>query len=407
VKIGLDARTMFMPRRRGTGRNLRDAFGVIPELRPEWDFVLYHQRADAAGAFADAIRPANVTARRIDLPGDRLDAWLNLRLPWAARRDRVDLLHVPANAAPAYCPVPFVATIHDLIPLRVDGECSAAGRRRFERGVRRAVGGAAHIITPSATTRDDLIASFDVSGDRVSVIPWAADRDLVRAWRSRARTSAFPDERLRHPAVVDTRARYGLARDYWIGFSGSSPRKNASGLIEALAELVRARPDVGTELVLTGCEPTAFRHGLAEQARRLGVESRCRLLGFVPHADLPGLLGGARGLVMPSLCEGFGLPILDAFAIGVPVLTSGIGSMAEVAGDAAHYCDPRDARSIARGMAALLDDHACERLAQRGAVREREFTWTRTASAMCEVYEMCLERPGGRTLARIAETLPV
>ncbi len=412
MKIGLDARSMFMPRPRGTGRNLRDAFALIPDLRPEWEFVLYHQRGEIEDTTGNAERrpvgdwspedalPSNVTARRIDIPGDRFDAWLNLRLPWTARREGVDLLHFPANAAPAYCPVPYVVTIHDLIPLRVEGECPPEARRRFERGVRRAVRGAAHIITPSQATRDDLIEWFGVAEDRVTVVPWAADREVVAAWQSpdsgHGTAGGSPADgcgpaapRSRHPAVAAARSKYGLQREYWIGFSGESPRKNAAGLIEAVGTLARTHPAVDVELLLVGCEPAACAARLTELARRAGVGDRCRVLGFVPHGDIAGLLGGARALLMPSLCEGFGLPILDAFALGVPVLTSGFGSMAEVAGDGALYCDPRNAGSIARGMAALLDEGTVERLTRRGAAREGEFTWRRTAEAMCEVYEAC------------------
>jgi glycosyltransferase involved in cell wall biosynthesis len=378
-----------MPRPRGTGRNLRDAYRLIPALRPEWEFVLYHQReagvaagrgnsadSDSASLASAVLSSPNMRTRRIDLPGDRFDLWFQVRLPAAAWRDRVDLLHLPANAAPARCPLPFVVTVHDLIPLTLAGELPATRRRAFQRGVERAVRGAMHIISPSNATRDELHRVFGVPLEKITVIPWAPDQGITAVLDSGT-----------VPAQIErVRARYHLDRPWLLNFSGSSPRKNAAALIDAFARL---SPDVhhDVELVLVGCEPASVRAEFEARSVRLGVRASCRFLGFVPHEDLPGLLCGARGLVMPSLCEGFGLPILDAFACSTPVLTSNLSSMPEVAGDAAIYCDPRNATSIAGGIVQLLDPTVAEPLKRAGAQRLRHFSWEQTARLMCEVYE--------------------
>jgi glycosyltransferase involved in cell wall biosynthesis len=387
LRVGLDARTLFMPRPRGTGRNLLDAYQLIPSLRPDWEFVLYHQRppprtadcrSSSGSALAALLSRPNVRARRVDIPGDRFDLCLQLRLPTAAWRDRLDLLHLPANAAPARCKTPFVVTVHDLIPLTLAGEQSEARRRAFRRGVERAVRGAAHLISPSRATRDELHRTFSVPLDRVTVIPWAPDQGITRALHSGEIAAQ----------IERVRAWHGLNRPWLLNFSGSSPRKNAAGLIDAFARL---SPDVRRDvaLVLLGCEPAAVRAELEARSEGLGVRESCRFLRFVPHEDLPGLLCGARGLVMPSLGEGFGLPILDAFACGTPVLTSNLSSMPEVAGDAAIYCDPRHSASIAEGIVRLLDQPTAERLRHAGRRRLQHFSWEQTAQRMCEVYERC------------------
>jgi glycosyltransferase involved in cell wall biosynthesis len=395
LRIGLDARCIFAPQPRGTGRNLCDAYRLLPTLRPDWEFVLYHQnpapRADDATAALTA--PPNVRARCIDLPGDRFGWWLHARLPLAAWRDGVDLLHLPANAVPTWCPVPYVATIHDLAPLRVPGEYTPAQTRRFRQQVRRAARHAAHLIVPSAATRDELYEEFHVSPARVTVVPWAPDETSAASVRTPA---------AREAAIARVRSAYALPSTWMLNFSGPSRRKNAGGLIAALAQLpesVRSHVCV----VLVGCEPAAFRAELLAQAERLHVAGQVRLLGFVPHVDLSGLIAGARAVLLPSLCEGFGLPILDAFACGVPVLTSALSSMPEVAGAAAVYCEPRSPSSIAEGLRALLDDEVAARLARAGSERVRRFTWLRTARLMCGVYARCLagarERAARRALA--------
>ncbi|MFQ5805266.1 MAG: glycosyltransferase family 4 protein [Phycisphaerae bacterium] len=393
-----------MPCPRGTGRSLLDAYRLIPSLRPDWEFVLYHQRAAAqatterdnspdanlAGVASALLARPNVRARCIDIPGDRFDLWFQVRLPTAAWRDRIDLLHLPANVAPVWCPVPFVVTVHDLIPLTVPGEQPERSRRAFERGVARAVRSAAHIISPSKATRDELHRIFDVTPERITVIPWAPDQGITRAHGGRA--SAESPGTAARAEIERVRIRHGLNGAWLLNFSGSSPRKNAAGLMDAFARL---SPDArrGVQLVLVGCEPASVRAALEARSQRLGVRASCRFLGFVPHEDLPGLLCGARGLLMPSLCEGFGAPILDAFACGAPVLTSKLSSMPEVAGDAAVYCDPHSAASIAEGIIQLLDQTIAQRLKRAGVERLRSFSWERTVRLMCEVYERCVSKP--------------
>ena len=384
MNIGLDARSMVAPRPRGTGRNLRDAFRLIPDLCPEWRFLFYHQRPLSGEDRTAADEPwqhPNVTLRRIDVPGDRFDAWFQLRLPFAARQDRVDLMHFPASAAPAWCPVPFVLTVHDLIPFKLPTELSPRRTQAFGRGLRRGLRRAQHIIVVSRATRDDLRRDFGVPLEKMTVIPWAPD--------SRVSARARHPEDGRHTRQVCD--KYQLPERWLIAFSGSTPRKNARGVLDGFA---RVAPDIrrGVHVVLVGCEPEAYRARLATDADRLGISGQCHILGFAPHDDLPTLLGGASGLLMPSRYEGFGLPILDAFACGVPVLTSNVSSMPEVAGDAAVYCDPQDPGSIARGIEELLNPRKAAELVRRGHARLALFSWERTAEAMRGVYEHCLAR---------------
>ena len=396
MNIGLDARSLTAPRPRGTGRNLLDAYRLIPGLRPQWQFTLFHQRPIAQDRTDHGRRPwdhPNVTLTRLDMPGDRLDAWFQVRMPLAARRARIELLHCPANAAPCWCPVPVVVTIHDLIPLKLRGELNPRQTRRFVRGVSRAARRAAHIITPSEATRDDLHADFRVPREKMTVIPWAAD------------TRVLNEGDIAPNSAVEgaLRSKYGLTARWLLSFSGSTRRKNARGILDGFARVpLETRRHV--QIVLVGCEPADYRDDLNAQAERLGIANQCRVLGFVPHEDLPALLRGSAGLLMPSMYEGFGLPILDAFASGVPVVTSSVSSMPEVAGSAAVYCHPNDPLSIAEGIASILDSNTAGELVRLGYLRLAEFSWERTAAAMCGVYERCLSdrRLTPRAVVRVA-----
>ncbi|MFH1746384.1 MAG: glycosyltransferase family 1 protein [Planctomycetota bacterium] len=377
MNIGLDARSIFSPRPRGTGRNLLDAYRLIPALRPDWRFVLYHQHERDQCPHANAAVPrwpTNVRLRRLDIPGDRLGAWLQIRLPLAAWRDGLDLLHLPANTAPIYCPVPTVVTVHDLAPLKVPDEASPRQRRQFRRGIQRALRSAAHIITPSQATCDELCADFDVDSEHIAIIPWAPDNSLL--------TESNP------AALTTVRDHYGLNRPWLLHFSGRARRKNVAGVIAALRLLP---PEIRAtyQTVFVGCGTVSERAHLQDQVIQAGIADDCRILGFVPHEEVSALLRGAHALLIPSLHEGFGLPILDAFTCRVPVLASQCSSLPEVAGDAALYCDPTAPPSIAAGITRIVRDDVRRDLIRRGAERVSQFTWERTARQMCEVYQRC------------------
>lgn len=425
MRIGIDARSMFAPRPRGTGRNLRDLYALLSRARPDWSFVLYDRRraacdgcADESAGAAGAVRAAgaespdflersaNVARRTVELPGDRFDAWSRWGLPLAAWRDGIDLLHYPANDAPGWCPVPFVTTVHDLIPLRVADEANESERRRFVRRLRRATRRAAHLIVPSRATGNDLAELFGVAPQRVRVIPWAPDRLVLRFAELRRAAPARAND-----AVNDVARRYGLRSPWLVNFSGAAPRKNGLRLIEGFARFVgrfgggrsapldaieRSEPRApcdgwSPQLVLAGCEPRDYQERLLRAARDAGAADDCRFLGFVPHADVAPLIGGACGLLIPSRYEGFGLPVLDAFALGVPVVASRAASLPEVAGDAAVYCDPSDVESIADAIARVLDGRVAARLVEAGAQRVRGFTWVRTADLVADVFVSCCE----------------
>ena len=148
---------------------------------------------------------------------------------------------------------------------------------------------------------------------------------------------------------------------------------------------------------MVGVEPSEQRAGLTALIRKLGISGQCAVFGFVPEEDVAPLLSGAEALAFCSLYEGFGLPILDAFRCETAVLTSNVSSMPEVAGDAAVYCDPASPEDMAEAMTEVLSDAKLrEQMTQKGLARVRQFTWHRTAEAICRIFEKCLPAPERR-----------
>jgi glycosyltransferase involved in cell wall biosynthesis len=293
-------------------------------------------------------------------------------LPRLAARAGVDLVHSLASTAPVWGRFRRIVTVHDLIYARFPE--AHAGIR--DKGMRVLVPWAARrsdrVIAVSQSTREDLIGLLGIPGDRIDVVPQGLG--AVR------RAVAAPEHELR--------ARFGLGdRRVVLSLSAKRPHKNLMMLLGALAALpAESRP----VLVLAGY-PTAHENELRERARALGVDGDVRFPAWVSAEELEGLWGLAQAFVYPSLYEGFGLPVLEAMARGVPVACSNSSSLPEVAGDAALLFDPRDEPALASALARLLGDVAlAEDLRARGLARAREFTWERTARLTLESYARAL-----------------
>jgi glycosyltransferase involved in cell wall biosynthesis len=377
MRIALDARTIYQPARRGIGKTLVELYRHVAALRPDWSVLALHRGGAPAGAEPGAPGlPPNIHPHRIEMLGDRADAWLRLRLPLAAWRGGADLLHCPANRCPSWLPLPTVVTIHDLIPLDQPDAYDPALVRRFERSVAVACRRAAWVLCPSAYTRDQLVARYGANAQRITVNPWAPLSSLGRP----------PTEA---PAAL--LARYGVTQPFVLHFGSTEPRKNSHRLIEAWAATERTARRGWQLLIvgLNGLNPgTSACAALATAAQRLGVGDSVLLRGFAPESDLPGLLAAAGVLAYPSLAEGFGLPILDAWASDLPVLTGNRTSLPEVAGDAALLVDPLDPCAMARGLAHLMQDAQLrEDLVARGRVRRQTYSWPATAARFIDTLE--------------------
>jgi glycosyltransferase involved in cell wall biosynthesis len=299
-------------------------------------------------------------------------------LPMLAARAHVDLVHSLASTAPVWGRFRRVVTVHDLIYARFPE--AHAGLR--EKGMRVLVPAAARrsdrVIADSLTTRDDLVELIGISAERIDVVPLGLG--AVR------RAAPSPQ------ADVRERLRLGQRRIV-LSLSAKRPHKNLLALIGALALIPAAERPL---LVLAGY-PTAHEAQLRERARALDLDEDVRFPGWLSDADVESLWAIADAFVFPSLYEGFGLPVLEAMARGVPVACANASSLPEVAGEAALLFDPRDEAAIATSLQRLLSDRALvERLREAGRQRVREFTWERTARATIDSYLRALGEPRPR-----------
>jgi glycosyltransferase involved in cell wall biosynthesis len=297
-------------------------------------------------------------------------------LPRLAARAGVDLVHSLASTAPLWGSFRRVVTVHDVIYARFPE--AHPGIR--DKGMRVLVPAAARrsdrVLVDSQSTRGDLIELLGVDPALIDVVPLGLG--------NLQRDQPLPE--------AQTRERFGLgSRRVVLSLSAKRPHKNLGALIGALANIA---PEQRPLLVLPGY-PTWHEQALRERADSAGVAADVRFLGWVSGEELEGLWAIAAAFAFPSLYEGFGLPVLEAMARGVPVACSNASSLPEVAGNAALLFDPHDEREIASAVLRLLQDGAeAERLRAAGRERVREFTWERTARLTLAGYERAASGPG-------------
>jgi len=275
--------------------------------------------------------------------------------------------HSPYYLMPYWPGAPTVLTIHDLIPILLPDTVSLRARLFFRLTHRLALRSADRIIAVSEATKRDLINVLGVEETRITAIPHGVE-------------SRF------HPQsqteIERVRTAYELPEEFVLYLGINKPHKNLVNLIHAYALLPASVPS----LVIAGVWDNRYPDA-KEQVERLGLTGRVDFLGPVNEMDLPGLYAAATVFVFPSRYEGFGFPVLEAMACGVPVITSNGSSLPELVGNAVLQVDPRDIEQIALALDTMLTAPILRgSLREAGLARAREFSWERCASETLAVY---------------------
>jgi glycosyltransferase involved in cell wall biosynthesis len=301
--------------------------------------------------------------------------WEQAGVVLAGRRAKIDLLHSPYWTNPLWSPWPTVVTVHDVIQLVLPEYQMLARQRVYFGLVTRALKHATAIITVSECSRQDLVRTVGVPIERVFVVENAISERLA----------PVTDQ----AALDAVRSRYGLTEPFVLYLGANDLRKNLNRLIRAYAALPRSLRD-SHQLVVAGRQ-WPHDHPLYPDpklvVRELALEDRVVFTGGIPEEDKAALLSAATVFAFPSLYEGFGLPVLEAFACGTPVLTANSSSLPEVAGDAAVMIDPTSVEAIRDGLATLVESPDLRRdLAGRGLARASGYRWSEIAERTIQVY---------------------
>ena len=366
MRIGYDA-SSIRRYRSGVGHYAASLLDALRSLFPEREFLLLSHLAQTGFAGVNLL-----PTQRRSFPIKEI--WMQLLLPRILERFRPDICHFTNSVAPLNIRVPYVVTVHDL-SLIMHPEWHPWSRRIWMRNILRpSIMRASGILCDSAATMRDLSAWVGVDATRSWVVPLAAREAFFTA-----RSQRDKDE---------IRQKYKLQRPFLLYVGNVEPRKNLSGLLEAFGGLNPQEVD----LVLAGRRAWRSRPVL-RRARELVAAGRVHMLDYVPEDDLPALYQSALAFVYPSFMEGFGLPVLEAMASGLPVIVSDVEPLKSLVSDAGWLVRPGGMQDWQAALSeATRDGDKRMILAARGKDRATLYSWEQSAMETMRCYERVLSR---------------
>ena len=380
MKIGIDARFITRRPRRGIGNYSLNLVSEIVKINSSDEYVLYIAEPDIEGILPDL---PNVKIRQ--LWPSIYPIWENIALPFAAIKDSLNVLHCLGNTAPFFLPqsVHLVLSIMDVMFLQT-GEFVPKPTTRYQKWGRlyRAFSVpfvarlAKRIITISEFSRQDILHLVSgVDANKVSVTHLSCDSIFINASGSTENSTNSIGDVISEPFV------------FCLG--AEDPRKNTLRLVRAYLNLLKQNA-ISENLVISGYanwEKSASYRAVKEA----GIEDKVRFLNFVTMDELALLYRKAILFAYPSLYEGFGIPMLEAFSSGCPVIASNVTSIPEVGGDAALYFDPLNEDEIAQAILQVLSNPRLRnKLKIKGFERAKQFSWVDTAQKTLTVYHDCI-----------------
>ena len=377
MRIGIEANCLLVPHLTGIEYSLLELVRHLPLAAPSHEYRLHFN-------FTRPEFRQRYEARVLPLLGDQLQA-RHCRVPSLIMQPLKDWLHWPVEASLGRCDAVFyhsldvqpqrwgrkVVTIHDLMPMTHADYYPDTDAAHFKRKVPGIVRDADALVAVSQYTKDMLVDRFDADASRITVVHHGVDPRFVR-----------PDA----GSVASLRAKLGLVRPYLLFVGTAEPRKNLPRLLDAYARLRGAgHPDLC--FVIAG-KAAWGSQALRDRIAQLALQDDVVLTGPVDSADLPALYAGADVFSLPSIAEGFGMPLLEAMACGTPVVASNATALPEVYGDAALGVDPFDSDALADAIARIRSDTALrDSLVERGLRRAAAFSWHYSAQRLAAVFE--------------------
>jgi glycosyltransferase involved in cell wall biosynthesis len=369
--IGLDARKI---QDFGIGTYVRNLVRALARVDAENRYVLLVRPADK-----EALPPLPENFRTVIESSPVYSPRELVALSWRLFRLRLDLYHATHYVLPAVVPSRVVVTIHDIIHLLYpeflpSGLAFLYAQRMIHRSLTRGD----RIIAVSQNTKNDLMEYFDVDGKKIQVVYNGVEE------RFRAR---LPEEEIDRQL-----AAAGISRPYLLFVGNPKPHKNLDNVVQAYAR-ARRMAQFDVPLVCVGAKSGADSK-IRQRAQYLGLADRVHLLGHVADELLPAIYQGATLFLYPTLYEGFGLPVVEAMASGVAVITSNTSALKEIAEGYAHLVDPLDVDGMAKAIAnAMSDGDRRAALAKLGQRRAEDFRWEETAKKTLEIYRAALGAP--------------
>lgn len=371
MKIGIEVQRLFRRKKHGMEIVALEIIRQLQQFDHTNEYTLFAKQDEDRDCVKARPNFLINTASKAFYP-----IWEQLFLPKAVNKLKPDLLHCTANTAPLFCKVPMVITIHDVIYLESINFAGSPYQnfgnlyRRFI--VPRVAKKAAIILTVSEYEKKVIAERLNMPEEKIRVV-YNGVNDQFKPITDKAMLDAF-------------REKYKLPEKFLLHFGNTAPKKNTIGVLNAY-KIYRSSVQDPLPLVLTDCAKD-FIADLLKQVNAPELMKHIQILDYVPFSSIPCLYNLATVFLYPSHRESFGMPVIEAMACGVPVITSNISALPEIAGGAACLVDSKNADEISAQVIRLLSDKSFyEDRQQKGFINATRFSWKNAADKTLSIYE--------------------
>jgi glycosyltransferase involved in cell wall biosynthesis len=371
MKIGIESQRIFRKGKHGMDVVALELIRQIQQLDHKNEYLLFAKKGDDRNCVQDTENFHTEILNGVTYAG-----WEQVSLPAAVKKFKPQLLHCTANTAPYYCPVPMIVTVHDVIYLEeINFEGSAY--QNFGNVYRK-------LVVPHAIRKAEKIIT--VSEYEKTVIADVCKTDPQKIVVIHNAVSERFNNNFEMQALHEFRERHQLPEKFMLFLGNTAPKKNTAGVVKAYVQYC-SNTGAPVPLVITDFSRSSVLVVL-EDLKRADLAGNIITPGYIPSSEMPLMYSCSSLFLYLSLRESFGLPVLEAMACGVPVITSDIPAIREVGGDAAVLTDPESPSLIASNISSLLDDEQKRNfLIQKGLERVKSFSWRSSAKKLIALYE--------------------
>ena len=381
MKIGIEGQRLFRKKKHGMDMVALELIRHLQKVDRENEYVIFVKPDEDNTCIPEASN-----FKVVELNGGPYPVWEQFALPRAAKAEGCDLLHCTSNTGPVRSKVPLILTLHDIIFLESVSLFNKAGTwyQKLGNMYRR-------WIVPTVVKNSKCVVTVsDYERMRIEKFMGLEDKLMAVYNGVGKHFKKIDDQNL----LGYIKEKYHLPEKFFFFLGNTDPKKNTANVLKAFARF-NERNDEKYSLVMLDYEESALRRILTDIGHP-EIREKIHLTGYVVNTDLPAIINQCRLFLYPSLRESFGIPILEGMACGVPVITSNISSMPEIAGDAALLIDPNVPDEITQAMLRLVSDMDMrEQLIGKGLNRAKAFSWENMALNYLEHYKRVVTKSTG------------
>ena len=377
MRIGIEAQRIFRKNKHGMDYVVLQEIRELQKIDTRNEYFVFVAPGD------DRCLEDSKNVHILEIGGDFYPLWEQVTRLKAANELNLDMLHCTSNTAPIRCKIPLILTLHDTIFLEPQDTSKMSLYQKMGRHYRRfvvprIVNNCRHIITVSQFERNNIISKLNIPEYIITTIYNGYNQEF----------KPIKDINYVYKDYIDHSS-------YFFHFANTEPRKNTQGILVAYSNYLE-QSNEKRKLLITGIS----KDKLLEYLKDNGIEkasNRIVLTGYIPSKDLPYIYNNAFALLFASFREGFGIPIIEAMACGIPVITSNVSSMPEVAGPDAILVNPTNTDEITKSMLQLEKDEGFyQKQKEIGLKRAMQFSWRYTAEHLLDLYESIYKRNASR-----------